>query len=153
MIATELRLGNYVLATWPGTTPPNVRLENGMVLHKVDSGKDIDYAPWYFPIPLTKEWLVKFGFKKPNLRPDENSNYNDDFDFEFVDLCGFNPYLKDGIIIGLCPLEKKWYCLYEGIGSDEGSYLFKLSTLEIKYVHQLQNIYYALTGEELIFNK
>jgi len=61
------------------------------------------------PIPLTEEWLTKFGFKKDD---------------------GF--FNKDGV----------W--LTPDFGLD-GINPFK----PIKYVHQLQNLFFAITGEEL----
>jgi len=70
------------------------------------------------PIPLTEEWLLKFGFDKDvdDFYLDINTvlfvSYNDD---EFV-------HLKSNHL--------------ETIAS-------------IKYVHQLQNLYFALTGSEL----
>lgn len=64
------------------------------------------------PIPLTEEWLLKFGFE-----PLGSSR----FDFKIFT-----------------------YYLYDGSFYNQSS---RLST--IKYVHQLQNLYFALTGEEL----
>ena len=75
------------------------------------------------PIPLTEEWLERFGFEK------------DDGIWEHE--------------------ESMWSC--EIIGDDD-SFNFKKLGLDILcpnifYVHQLQNLYYALTGEELNQNK
>lgn len=87
----------------------------------------------YQPIPLTEEWLLKFGF-------------------EFV--FGINNrYLKD----------YGSFCFTIMIMNDDKSYRVSLSNHKkkegeiipivglgiIKYVHQLQNLYFALTGEEL----
>lgn len=69
------------------------------------------------PIPLTKEWLLKFGFKEHAI-----SYYN----------------LNDIIIS------------YANTGLHE--YRVRDVNVIIKYVHQLQNLYFALTGEELILN-
>ena len=73
------------------------------------------------PIPLTEEWLVKFGAEKVN----EISEY-----FDGEDMYSYELYL-DG---AECLFDRKCNCQpYE----------------HIKYVHQLQNLYFALTGEEL----
>jgi hypothetical protein len=64
------------------------------------------------PIPLTEEWLLKFGFDK--------------IDFQFI---------KNGI--KLFPIRDLYY---------RGNFPIKS---DIKYVHQLQNLFFALTGEEL----
>jgi hypothetical protein len=71
---------------------------------------------WIKPIPLTEEWLLKFGFSKK------------------VD------YLLQKRGFSIC-FEKHgdiFECFLESIG------------IEIEYVHQLQNLYFALTNEELI---
>jgi len=74
------------------------------------------------PIPLTEEWLLKFGFVK----------VKDDI-FRL---------LEDDIII----------CTVSKIGSDEFEYeQLKVRGIYVQFVHQLQNLYFALTGEELTY--
>ena len=111
MKASELRIGNW--------------FNNGDSNYVVDSSWFCDYLGSlgeHFtvnPIPLTEEWLLKFGFEK--------KINDDDFDYwlkgEFDDtfLCEH----ADG------------FCYNFGFGH------------ELKHVHQLQNLYFALTGEEL----
>ena len=75
----------------------------------------------------TNTILIKFGFEKD----DSGVEMND------PDYCDW--YQKEFPIIGeLCQ-------------SSDKSYLFdtETDTLRIKYVHQLQNLYFALCGEEL----
>lgn len=67
------------------------------------------------PIPLTEEWLERFGFRKTFDSPFE--------DFEWSD--------------NNLQLSENFDC-----------YLGKF-TQPIQYVHQLQNLSFALTGEEL----
>jgi hypothetical protein len=74
----------------------------------------------YDGIPLTEEWLVRLGFKHSYKSIDEMGD----------------------IVI---ELENENALIYRGLG-DEWSYGFKS---HIKYVHQLQNLYHALTGQEL----
>ena len=106
MKSTELRLGNYVYSCKGG-----IETIVGMVAF----GIEVTFEP----IPLTKEWLLKFGF---------NANrYNDEF--ELYPLMFDCEYTDHG----------EWNISYDG---------HPLST-EVKYVHQLQNLYFALTGEEL----
>ena len=72
------------------------------------------------PIPLTEDWLLKFGFKK------------DDY--------GFGGYIEinSGIMIDDNRL----------ITTDrDGDYIY--IGKEFKFVHQLQNLYFALTESEL----
>jgi DNA-directed RNA polymerase subunit M/transcription elongation factor TFIIS len=79
----------------------------------------------YQMIPLTKEWLYNFGF---SVRK-ESSNF---YYFGY----GENPRTKDWM---LC---LKYF-------EDENRFFFMNGHHTIKYVHQLQNLYFALTGEEL----
>jgi len=79
------------------------------------------------PIPLTEEWLTKFGFHK---------TAEDDFDKTFGDI--------DQISIR----SNKLY-----VTDKFGVYLNPKRIAIIQYVHQLQNLYFALTGEELTIKK
>ncbi|KYG76418.1 hypothetical protein [Roseivirga spongicola] len=76
------------------------------------------------PIPLTDEWLTKLWFwpEKENHRVTPCCNY------ALVKL-------KDG------------YYIYNH--SEVDGSLTWIRTNAIQYVHQLQNLYFALTGEEL----
>jgi hypothetical protein len=73
------------------------------------------------PIQLTEEWLFKFGFEWKGLGG------------KFLTI--FTPCGKALVYIG------------------DNFFIFSNVTIEtpIKYVHQLQNLYFALTGEELTF--
>ena len=75
------------------------------------------------PIPLTEEWLLKFGFER------QENNWKT-LDLHFATI-GWEKLA--GITLSF---EK------------ESIYL-----PHIKYVHQLQNLYFALTGEELTFKQ
>ena len=70
-------------------------------------------------IPLTEEWLLKFGFEKIK---------NNGIDYE----------LHDCVI----SVNAKWMWTAE-------SKLNEVRTLIPTHVHTLQNLYFALTGEEL----
>lgn len=82
------------------------------------------------PIPLTEKWLLKLGFSKMTIKPlwrktiGEYTLDSDDFLFSF---------------------ESKYVYV------DSGLALHPIGN-EIEYVHQLQNLYFALTGEELTLN-
>ena len=75
------------------------------------------------PIPLTEEWLVKFGKTDRGIMV-QSSNYPDGDLYIDCDDTGKGYYL--------------WNC-------SEGYRFGKV----LKYVHQLQNLYFALTNEEL----
>ena len=107
----------------------NVLLQNGRIIyvsHRIIS--DIASAPNnhnYVPIPLSPEWLNKLG-----IRYSEGLGYS----YPFAE--NFNLYLTKGVF-------KECQCTI--MQYSEGDELLK----HIKYVHQFQNLYFALTGEEL----
>jgi len=116
MKAIELRLGNYVMNLEreidriTGISDPLIATE------KIPG--DID--AWVDPIPLTEEWLKKFGFVQRDNYYWHNWGTNG-VEFIFKDLH------------------------YKGFEIQLGKAKYKY----IEYVHQLQNLYYILTGEEL----
>jgi hypothetical protein len=85
-------------------------------------GDDLDDA--YRPIPLTKEWLLKFGFEKQI----------DDYYYFYGYYASFDADLP------------MWF-------GQEGCCQKETIKENIKYVHQLQNLYFALTGDELIIKE
>jgi len=110
--ASELRIGNWHLGDG-----------NPLQIDAFDI-KDLSDDPqddFYQPIPLTEEWLLKFGFDK--------------LPFDRTSL----EYKKD--IYRLIGSEDKWFCL--------AVMNFVHTKVRVQYVHQLQNLYFALTGEEL----
>lgn len=85
------------------------------------------------PIPLTEEWLLNFLFTKlDNLDTFELKDGN--YRSIQIDLN------SNGIEIYLC-----------GTDSVMSSQCFPVDN--VKYVHQLQNLFFALTGEELTLEK
>ena len=83
------------------------------------------------PIPLTEDWLVKFGFKYLG------EGYSTNIFYKQGCLVNWSYRVKESMHDGEWVLEQGFM--------DQWSVV--LSTLE--YVHQLQNLYFALTGEEL----
>ena len=119
MDTKELRIGNYVNYY---LEPPIS--ENELVKLTLYDFINIDFG-WrnYNPIPLTEEWLIKFGWGVS------------EFDNEMIN----NMSLKD-TIIGYNYKSK----VLELEGETESLYFN-----HIKHVHQLQNLHFALTGKEL----
>lgn len=130
----ELRIGNWV------QRPESVRidiLDDGKIYWLVDSLmiRDCEYYNdnWAFePIPLTPEILEKCGFKK-------NSEY-------------FTNHLTDGDIESVTGaiLYIQMYSnnIFEFVTCSD---TYNGHSIQIKYLHQLQNLYFSLTGEELTF--
>ena len=79
------------------------------------------------PVELTPDILEAAGFKYNQL----TENYEIFIDFE-----------------GLIALNKYDYSIFIGADNEDRGYTGRTSTA-CKYLHQLQNLYYCLTGEEL----
>ena len=125
MKAEELRIGNTIKI-------------NGIVVN-IDSRTLFDWNDRRVkePIPLTTEWLLKFGFEKDEDFGNWHLNDYEIFSIRNDRFRIFSAGVKEGSV--------HWYN-----GSSDDYYS---STKKIQYVHQLQNLYYALTGEELTIKK
>jgi hypothetical protein len=120
MKANELRIGNYVHGNpYDGVIKI---FNNGKCVIKHKSGIEKCEIKNLQPIPITEEWLLKFGFYKTMSWTYE------------IELEG---NLKLVYYLG----EKGW-----SIGFKSYS-----DFANLKYVHQLQNLYFALMGKELIY--
>lgn len=106
--ANELRIGNYY--------DHYGRIEKASP-NTIEEVWDAE-REWCNHIPITEEWLLKFGYRKNT------------------------PFFTDGSIIEF----------YENNGMLFCELPDNNTMLHIKYVHQLQNLYFALTGEELVFS-
>ena len=128
MIKTkDLRLGNYVTDN-SGFTMYVVGIYEDTVLLNF-KGNDGDvwevYEKDLKPIALDKEMLLKLGYKV------------------YVSDNGWDRYSKKGIDFHLSPLISGGYIPSFHIN---GEYHI------VKYLHQLQNLFYALTQKELEIN-
>jgi hypothetical protein len=74
------------------------------------------------PIPLTEEWLLNFGFEYHHDTPHPNKVFRKLHTEGFIDLEQIKHYYYGG----------------------------SFTSVECRYVHQLQNLYFALTGKELL---
>jgi hypothetical protein len=117
MKASELRIGNWVsnykdtptqILEWTGN---EAYLTKGRKAYGIKTSS---------PIPLTEDWLVRFGFEKIE---------EEEFEIEL---------LSNRISVNI----SHW--TYQ-----IGYSIYWTNEIEIQHVHQLQNLYFALTGEEL----
>jgi hypothetical protein len=113
MKANELRIGNLIFY-------PTVDLNTGEnVLEIIEAtANDIktqEFKPIFLPIPLTEEWLLKFGIKK-----DSGNYFSGGGVFELYFVGGVLSFELDGKVCA-----------------------------KAESVHQLQNVYFYLMGEEL----
>lgn len=127
MEASELRINNWV--AFKHKTKDG--FEYTTITRSCYEGRIIENS--YDPIPLTEDWLLKFGFRKGH---NEYGNT-----FHIMDTNGYTAKFT----------VEHWSD--ESI-QDEYKGLFWCDRVinkdANKYVHQLQNLYFALTGEELI---
>jgi hypothetical protein len=112
MRSNELRIGNYAM-------------DKVLGIIGIDSTDKIYHAGNLKPIPLTEEWLVKFGFER-STKTFTDSAYSVTF-----------RRAKDG-----------GWAIYD-TSTDEGTNYLTPNLGFCEHVHQLQNLYFALTGEEL----
>ena len=123
MKANELRIGNLVLLPCEGHEDELVSI------NKYDFEEPYNFKP----IPLTEEILLKAGFEKIKSRHDYFILSSYDQYNPTPEGCRVNVYFDfDGVRV---------YYAFES----DGARMIR----RIHFVHQLQNLYYALTGEEL----
>jgi len=109
----ELRIGNLFLERFT----KEVLIVEELTVDKITFSGDYSTEWQAEPIPLTEEWLVKFGYNNNQV------------------------YIRDLKVTTTEDNEPIYYLADEydnGVGCND-----------IEYVHQLQNLYFALTGEEL----
>ena len=115
MEANELRLNN-----WVNHCNKEVQITIHDLFDIVVFEDDV-----FTPIPLTEEWLLRFGFKKAPL---------------------VDKYLKGYFTYDS---KLKYFTYFTDI-EDGGYENIIIQKEKLKYVHQLQNLYFALIGEELV---
>lgn len=128
MKASELRIGNLVTVNDLFVTVHRIEEDMFWATHRnllFFSGAETK------PIPLTEEWLLKLGLKKTT----ESDSYWMDFD------------IMHQLSIVLSPKGYFPILMEEAELASDDPQCVNLNLVE--HVHQLQNLYFALTGEEL----
>jgi hypothetical protein len=112
MEAKELRIGNFITSK-SSSTYWEINIDDLILINENPSH--------YLPIPITEEWLLKFGFIKDAVlfSITENDEHKSVFSIQY----------DNHLEVFKIPITGFWY--------------------EIKYIHQLQNLYFALTNQEL----
>jgi len=116
----DLRIGNYIMQG--GKITCVEKLSRSIDDWDRTNGKRTQDCQ---PIPITEEWLLKFGFEYHHNTPHPNKVFRKSHSEGFIDL------------------EQIIHYYYGG----------SFTSVECRYVHQLQNLYFALTGEELTTKK
>ena len=151
MKASELRIGNYVYyehtthivsgvhgnkvySWWVKDGEPVIEYEAKDISGTQVENPYMDVVSQYKPIPLTEEWLLKFGF----VNIDKGNN-----DFITYTDSEHNYYLQ----IDVRKKDEKYLILDNSFDD-----LRAFSMVDIQYVHQLQNLYFALYGIDIQCN-
>lgn len=115
----EFRIGNIIEYDYPTDG------WDQLILKPIDIDNDLYDDEIFRPCKLTDEWLKKFGFSEFD-RTEESYEWG---------------WEKDGFEI--------WDLQWEG--TEEEGYVFEQGnhSLTLKYVHQLQNLFFVLMGKEL----
>jgi hypothetical protein len=118
----EIRLGNsYKIELGDGTY--KIGLIN---LEDIENLLDDEIDYFYQALEISEEWLIRFGFKSVL-----DMSYSFPKPYDNLELAYY------GSINGF----KKGWVITKLFGFSNG----------IKYVHELENLYFALTGEELTY--
>lgn len=146
--AAELRLGNRL--------SDMANLEINLIVYKIEDGiitcgdKDFDYpylAETLKPIPLTEDILLKCGFEKKGSEGWFHKDYIAfDLGDEGVDELDHR-YLMHPVEISINTSSFRAN-IYNTMDDEQGA----TPKVKIKTLHQLQNLYFALTGQELEVN-
>lgn len=143
MNASELRIGNYV------SNPPLSECRKIDYLDICDHAESRLIQP-FEPIPLTEEWLLRFGWRYQ----DRDVNRSDKVEERFYISPYFGTHREYWLELQLesgNTFKHSFMWLNWNIGGGNHFVHFPHGH-EIKYVHQLQNLYFALTGKELELN-
>jgi hypothetical protein len=133
MKADELRIGNLVYSTSlkqlqsPSTVIQVSEFGAGLRQNKYEHNEGSQNL---YPIPLTEEWLLKLGFEESKIHPKD---------------LYFREY--NNFWIGYSMREKTIH-LNDGEGYEGANIPTKY-----EFLHQLMNLYFALTNEELTIHK
>ena len=125
MKVEELRVGNII-------NPRSNAVVSAWELYQMSIRRNTGETETNEPIPLDKEWIEKFGFEFQ----------------EHESPLGMKLYVNNNW--SFCLLEEFGIFSYAETQGEDYEY-FEVKC--VRTVHQLQNLYYALTGEELTINE
>jgi len=136
----DLRIGNWYTSVKFGV-PVRCELTDFSQLDVMSDGAydDPPIDEVFEPIPLTEEWLLKFGFKKAEKK---------------IDIFP-ESFIKDNVMKSRLYLRLShkggyyWGFLTQGIRETKETDHEFYDIQPMLYVHQLQNLYFTLAGTEL----
>lgn len=127
MNSKDFRIGNYIF--FESILSEITGIMREQISFKYNTGGKDQYAqlitPGIRPIKITEEWLLKFGF---SFMPE--SEY------------ALNTYVLD-----------EFQLWNKNVDFSEIVYLSNRDSIEVKSIHQLQNLFFALKGKDLYLEK
>lgn len=132
MEAHELMIGNYITqylgmdddgSHYKEQQITGIKYEYSDIHIRLDQTDTWHHNGNFEPIPLTEDWLIKLGFKNTDT--------------------GFEMKMWRGHTMSLIIVRNKY-----AIVACSGPFGLTHSA-HLNYIHQLQNIFYCLTGEQL----
>lgn len=144
---TDLRVGNHVLYGDKICTVQSIMWGDVLELHILDipgvqeEGAAEPLIDRVHPIPLTEEILLDFGFESVE-GDSERYNPEDKFKDNFEYRLDVGIFYRDLI----CKPALGWYVFIQDSDMIEKG---NLKSKNIYFLHELQNLYFAITGKEL----
>lgn len=137
--ATDLRIGNYVMPKLSVKSHWRMAVRvDGLFIQQCEKEGLVDN---YDHIPITEDWLLRFGFERRLI--------NNAF-FEYYINCTPPNYKRDFVLsftFGMLSTTPKGVCdresWYPWMSSGDSH------SFNIQSIHQLQNVFFAITGKEL----
>lgn len=139
MKATELRVGNLVKAKHTNGNPNKWVVIQIKPEHIVTCS---DNPKWFKPIPLTENIIEKIGFELYDYEDIGEPLEGQENDFIIL---SYKKHKNKYVYYTLDGVSPRLYQFIICRETDNNSFVLA----EINYLHQLQNLYFALTGEEL----
>jgi hypothetical protein len=132
MKANQLRIGNKVKSKYTNGNPNKWVVVTVTAEHIKTCN---DFPKWFKPIALTEEWLFRMGFKVNEI--------------ETVCYLLKKQTKEEHTIYGIISDEDNFYGFYQGHSSAIDDWDSWTILKYVNTVHELQNLYFSLTGEEL----
>lgn len=119
---SELRIGNFVRSTLVVLDAITKEDLTSFIDRRIKNGNEIDNAHWFQPIVISEAWMTRLEFKMVLTKGGYYFKRDEDYRLSII----------DGI-------------LHVSVGEDQLGVLL----VKLKYVHELQNLYFALTKIDL----
>jgi hypothetical protein len=145
----ELRIGNLLLSNREVCVVTGISRDRAEI--RTLQGKEIQSITFssILPIPLTEEWMEKLsGDENGYLTLSDLERKTDSSDM--ILLSTIEGYLHDDGFLRVCAYEYEKQADGNIQGSDD---VITLGYTHIRHVHQVQNLYFDLSGKELVISK